>query len=269
MNIRNLGTQILLSVLTIGAIYAILYQFDWMTIFNVEETASKTEQRLGDTYYEFFEMQYGEVDDESIYNVVDSILTRICEPNKINRDRIKLHVFDSDQVNAFALPDDHLVVFSGLILEADNPEQVAGVISHEVAHIELNHVMKKLVQEVGMSVLVGSTTGNRGYGTSQEIAQVLSSSAFSRELEEEADRKAVEYLVNAKINPGELADFFFIIANEEIEGMEFFSWISTHPVSEERAEYIVEESQDHTFEIDTLISWNTWTQLQSDIKALD
>ncbi len=269
MNVRNLGTQILLSALVIGGIYALLYQFDWMKIFNVEETASKTEQRLGDLYYELFEMEYGEVEDEKIYNVVDSILTRICEPNQINRDRIKLHVFNSDEVNAFALPDDHLVVFSGLILESENPEQVAGVISHEVAHIELNHVMKKLVQEVGMSVLVGSTTGNNGYGATQEIAHILSSSAFSRELEEEADRKAVEYLVKAKINPGELADFFFIIANEEVEGMEFFSWISTHPVSEERAEYIVEESQDYSFEIDTLISWSTWVQLQSDIKALD
>ncbi len=70
--------------------------------------------------------------------------------NDIDRDKIKVHLLFKDEVNAFALPDGHLVIFSGLILESENPEELSGVLAHELAHIELNHVMTKLMREVGL-----------------------------------------------------------------------------------------------------------------------
>lgn len=89
-------------------------------------------------------------------------------------------------MNAFSLPDGHLIVFSGLILNSDSPEELAGVVGHELAHIELNHVMKKLVKEVGLSTLISLITGNSGSDMIKETAKTLSLTAFDRNLEKDA-----------------------------------------------------------------------------------
>ena len=73
----------------------------------------------------------------------------------------------------------------------DNENQLGFVICHEIAHIQLSHVMKKLVKEIGLSVLISMTTGKSGSGTIQEGLKLLSSSAYDRNLEKEADLKAV------------------------------------------------------------------------------
>jgi predicted Zn-dependent protease len=71
-------------------------------------------------------------------------------------------VLNNDEINAFALPNGHLIVYSGLILNSDNQEELIGFICHEIAHIALNHIMKRLVKEIGTSVLISMTTGNGG-----------------------------------------------------------------------------------------------------------
>lgn len=90
---------------------------------------------------------------------MDSLVSRLCDANGIPRNHVKVHVFRADVVNAFAMPGGHLVVNSALIEDCKNPEQLCGVLAHEMAHIELRHVMNKLLREVGMSVLVNITTG--------------------------------------------------------------------------------------------------------------
>lgn len=137
-----------------------LTQIDWMTVFKVQQITDKTEQKLGDLFWEVFKKSEKEIKNTHVVNSVDSIVTHICKANKIDRDKLKIHVLNKDDINAFALPNGHLIIYSGLILNSDNQEELAGVICHEIAHIELNHVMKKLVKEIGLSVLISMTTGN-------------------------------------------------------------------------------------------------------------
>ena len=100
-----------------------------------------------------------------------------------DREIIKVHVLNKDEINAFALPNGHLIIYSGLINNSGNQEELTGVICHEIAHIELNHVMKKLIKEIGLSVLISMTTGKGGSEIIKETAKMLSSSAFDRKLE--------------------------------------------------------------------------------------
>jgi len=120
--------------------------------------------------------------------------------NNIEKTQIIIHVLNNKEVNAFVLPNGHLVLYSGLIVAAENQEELSGVICHELAHIELNHVVKKLIKEVGLSVLISMTTGG-GTDIIKETAKMLSTTAFDRSMEKKADIKAVEYLVKANINP--------------------------------------------------------------------
>jgi predicted Zn-dependent protease len=239
-----------------------LQQVDWITIFKVEQNTKKTEEKLGELFWEIYKENDDEISTPYIVNAVDSIVNKICEKNGIDREYIKLHIVQKDIVNAFALPNGHLVIYSDLIINCDNPEELSGVIAHEIAHIELNHVMNKLIREVGLSVLISTAAGNNSAEMMKGIAKLLSSSAFERKLEEEADIKAVDYMSNAQINPKPFADFLYKLSDEENELTEYISWLSTHPESKERAEYIIEYCENKTLIMKPVLTQNTWDKLQ-------
>jgi predicted Zn-dependent protease len=254
--------QGLITIALFFATWFVLIQIDWVTIFKVQKITDKTEDKLGELFWEIFQKTEREKKNPFAVSSVDSIVTKICFANKIDRESIKIHILDKDDINAFALPNGHLIVYSGLILNSDNQEELSGVICHEIAHIQLNHVMKKLVKEVGLSVLISMTTGKGGSETGKEAAKMLSSSAFDRSLEKEADIKAVDYLIKAKIDPKPFANFLYKFSDKENEATKYLTWISTHPESKERAEYIIEYSRDKKVKYEAILTNDTWDKIK-------
>jgi beta-barrel assembly-enhancing protease len=235
---KKIFLQIIL-VVSFFALWFTLSRVDWMTLFKVEKIAGSTEEKLGELFWELYHQTGKEISNKEAISALDSILTKMCDANGIDRTEIKLHLIESDEINAFALPDKHLVVCSGLVLSSENEEELCGVMGHELAHIQLNHVMKKLIKEVGLSVLISITTGKGSSENIREVAKLLSSSAYDRSLEREADIRSVDYMKNSGIDPEHFANFLFRLGDSEAEGLKYFSWISTHPDSKERAEYII------------------------------
>jgi predicted Zn-dependent protease len=238
-----------------------LRTIDWVGMFNIEKHTRDTEEKLGDLFWEHLGDDGNQITDSLTVAAMDSLVTRICKANEIPCGRIQVHVFRSDVVNAFAMPGGHLVVNSALIADCKNPEQLCGVLAHEIAHIELRHVMNKLVREVGMAMLVNLTTGGGDAGQIGEVIGALSSKAFDRDLEREADMKAVDYMVNSHIDPHPFADFLYLTANGE--SGETFEWLSTHPSSKERMEYVLEEIGKRQFEAKPLIAASNWEELKT------
>lgn len=271
---RNLQIITMKKIIIQGAITVILFfgtwfvltQIDWVKVFKVQQISVKTEQKLGELFWELFKKTEREIDNKLTVNSIDSIVNHICKSNNIVREKTKVHVLNKDEINAFALPNGHLIIFSGLILNSDNQEELAGVICHEIAHIELNHVMQKLVKEIGLSVLISMTTGDVGTEIIKETAKILSSSAFDRSLEKEADIKAVDYLVRAKVNPEPFANLLYKLSENEHEATKYLTWISTHPDSKERAEYISEYSKGKFTDFKPILSNETWSQLKEVLK---
>lgn len=257
-----------ITVLLFFGTWFVLSKIDWVGVFKIQKITDKTEQKLGDLFWEMFNRTEKENKNSFVVNTIDSIVTQICVSNEIDRKFIKVHILNKDEINAFALPNGHLIVYSGLIKNSDNQEELSGVICHEIAHINLNHVMKKLVKEIGLSVLISITTGNGGSETIKEAAKMLSSTAFDRSLEKEADIKAVDYLIKAKINPEPFADFLFKLSNKENETTKYLTWISTHPDSKERAEYIIEYSKDKKSKYTSVITIETWNKLKEKVEYL-
>ncbi len=254
--------QGLTIMLLFFAAWAVVSQVDWMTIFRVEKVTKTTEEKLGDLLWDIFKKTDRELTDPFVINTLDTLLTRLCSENNIDRNSINIHMLKKDDVNAFALPGGRIVLFSGLIGQADNPEEVTGVIAHELAHLQLDHVMKKLIKEVGLSVILSMTAGSGGAEVLRETARMLSSTAYDRNLEREADRKAVDYLLNAGIDPAPFANFFYKLSMRETEAMKYLSIISTHPNLEERASDIIKYSRDKHFTPGPLITDETWKELK-------
>lgn len=255
-----------LIILLFFGIWAVLSQINWVKILNVQQATDKTAQKLGELFLEVFQKAEKEIKNIQVINSVDSIVAHICKENQIDRESIKVHILNNDEINAFALPNGHLIIYSGLILNSDNQEELAGVICHEIAHIELNHVMKKLVKEIGLSALISMTTGNGGTEVIRETAKTLSSSAFDRSLEKDADIKAVDYLINAKVNPEPFANFLYKLSLKEHEATKYLTWISTHPDSKERAAYIVENSKNKLTDYQPILSSEAWDKLKEELR---
>ncbi len=241
----------------------VLNQIDWMSIFKVEEITEKTKEKLGELFVEIIKDTEKENKNQYGLNSLDTIVNRICTRNDIDRNNVVVHVIEKDEVNAFALPNGHIVIYSGLILESDNQEELCGVICHEIAHIECNHVMEKLIKEIGLSTIISMTTGNGSIEIFHEAAKVLSSTAFDRKQEKEADIKAVEYLMNAKIDPEPFANFLYKLDDAENETLEYFSWINSHPDSQERAKYVMDYVEGSTIVYEQILTANTWSMLNA------
>lgn len=243
-----------------------LKTIDWEKRFNIQARTDKTEQKVGDLFWDVFKKTEEENKDPEVKNTVDSIVTQICQANQIDRKKIKVHVLNKDEINALALPNHHLIVYTGLINKAEEPEELAGVICHEMAHIELNHVMKKLIKEVGLSVLVSMTTSGSGGEAIKKTVKTLSSSAFDRSLEKEADIKAVDYLTRANIDPEPFANFLFKLSENEDAAVKYMTWISTHPNSKDRAGYIKEYGKNKIKSTRPILSKAAWKQLKKKVK---
>jgi predicted Zn-dependent protease len=113
------------------------------------------------------------------------------------------------------------------------------VIAHEIAHIESGHVVKKLGKEIGLSVILNLTLGDIGGEVVRNALSTITSTAYDRSLEKEADLKAVDYLFAAKMNPTYLASFLEKL-DKQSQTPEVLQWVSTHPDSKERVRYINE-----------------------------
>ena len=263
---EKLTIRLFIIVATFFGTWWCLRQVDWMTLFHVEDISQSTEEKLGELYWDIYQNIEHETEDQKVIVPIDSLLTRICSRNDIDREKLKLHIITKNDINAFALPDDHLVLFTGLIEDCENEAELCGIIAHEIAHMENGHIMKKLIKEVGLAMLISMTTGKGNPEIVQKAIRVLSSSAYDRNLESDADIKGADYLINADIDPEAFAEFLFRMSSREKDYPKQIFWISTHPGSEERTKAIISYISGKEYEKKMILDSAQWSQLKISVK---
>lgn len=227
----------------------------------IEDT--ELEVKVGNAIWEYVQMSNPEVANPELDSLVNHFKDIICNSNNIPSERVKIHLVYNQEVNAFALPNHHMVIYSGLILACKSPEELMGVMAHEIAHMELNHVMKKLTKELGIATLVIMIGGNGGIELITEVMRVVSSSAYSRRYEREADQKAVEYLENANINPVFFSNFLMNLEKSDDVFEKSMYWISTHPDSQERISNISSLTKRKSYMDEPILTQEEWERIQS------
>ena len=105
--------------------------------------------------------------------------------------------------NAAALPGGQIVIFDGALAEAENPDAMAGILAHEIAHVRRRHVTQALIRELGIGALIRLFAGDIGAN-----AQQLVSLSYTRANEYEADGDAIAALARAKIDPRPTGELF-------------------------------------------------------------
>lgn len=271
VNLRNemkdkILYQLGVSLILFFGLWFLLSQINYTKHVDFNRIGEENEKKLGDLIYNTITQGSDPVESDSVKLLIDRIKKRICLPNDIDPEKIRIEVVMKDEINAFALPGDRVVVFSGIIHKCKNPEELAGVLCHEIAHLENDHVMQKLTKEVGLSMLMVVAGGNSGQEILNETVRLVSSTAFDRKLEREADESAARYMANSEIDPEHFANLLFRFALEVADTPDQFRWISTHPDPKERASGVLKIRSEENLHTSELAGEEEWERVK---KILD
>ncbi|MCZ6844458.1 MAG: M48 family metallopeptidase, partial [Alphaproteobacteria bacterium] len=122
---------------------------------------------------------------------------------------LTVRVIKSPLVNAFTLPGGQILIFNGLLDFVEGPEEVAGVLAHEIGHALRRHPMEIFAKNVGAATLIGlllvDITGGSVIGA---LVQFTVTASYTRDAERDADADAVDLLNGSGIDGSGLVEFF-------------------------------------------------------------
>lgn len=145
----------------------------------------------------------------------------------------RVQVLDGPEINALAAPGGQVLVFRGLVDQAESAEEVAGVLAHEFGHVRHRHGFRAVVRASGVGIFVSILMGGSDLGT---VAVALLTLSYTRGFEEEADAYAATLLREMGIGAEGLARFFARMERLAPGGQGLWAYLRTHPHSGERAE---------------------------------
>ena len=175
--------------------------------------STDTEMKMGKMYATQIEKSTKFITDPVVTEYVNRIGQNIVK-NSDCKVPFTIQVIDSDEINAFALPGGFFYVNSGLLLNADEEAELAGVMAHETAHLCAHHIAKQMTRanyaQLGMipvMILVGGWTGVGIYEGSQLVIP-MAFLKFDRQFEMQADYLGIQYMYRAGYDPQAFITFF-------------------------------------------------------------
>jgi predicted Zn-dependent protease len=205
----------------------------------VSRIPPKFEKDIGDKFFAELQQEETFIQDTNLQSKVDLAVTPLLSSLPTNQINFQFHIMETPMVNAFALPGGHVIVTTSLLKLLDRPEQLAGVVAHEIAHVTQKHGFRKVISAMGPALLFRLFLGNRGglVGVLGAGSQLLMTQGFSQEYELEADTVGWNYLVAAHIDPRGLTDALRKLKDEEersrISDLEIAAF-SSHPTTQKR-----------------------------------
>ncbi|MGH7477478.1 MAG: M48 family metallopeptidase [Longimicrobiales bacterium] len=202
--------------------------------------STQQEVELGQQYAAEINRQLPIVDDATTNQYINALGSEIARYGQRNL-RYTVFIVNTDAVNAFAVPGGYVYLNRGLIDETDNLAELAGVLAHEIAHVELRHGAEQMerAQRANLGLNLAYILIGRNPSQLEQAAIQVGGSAWfashSREAENEADNVAVDLLVASRIDPNGMVTFFMELLQErQRQPNRFEQWFSTHPLEEQR-----------------------------------
>lgn len=223
-----------------GVLALLVFLKDPIVRMVVRRIPPSIEQKLGDVAVRQVLLMQNTVTDRRVVAPLESLLARLVRAAG-TRQTFRLYVVRDSNVNAFALPGGHVLINTGLLEKAGSGEEVAGVVAHEIAHVTERHSLQQLVSTIGVFTLVQLLLGDVSgiIAVAADGGAQLLTMSFSRDAEREADRRGVDFLQNAKIDPRGMLAFFAKLQEEEKvlaggKAGEALELLSTHPTTGDR-----------------------------------
>ena len=199
------------------------------------------EQKVGDLIFTSMKSSHDIVNDQELTDRFRTLMLPLTKVLAEEGVAPQIFLSRDRKLNAFAMPGGYVVVNAGIVLAAETPEEILGVVAHEFAHVTERHVVRNLVSALGIyavfDLLIGNVAGT--IAAAGDLGPRLLQMGFSRGFEREADAKGWQFLLAARINPRGMIRMFERLKKEsestplgELEGA--LTFLSTHPSTAER-----------------------------------
>jgi predicted Zn-dependent protease len=224
------------TVLGILAGLAVLLVVAWwqseaITGWIAGHVSMETEIGIGERALAQLELEHELTQEGPAAKAVTDIGTRLTQGSRY---KYRWYVSDDKEVNAYALPGGIVVVNKGMIEAASSAEELAGVLAHEVQHVEQRHTLQQLIHAAGWAAVLAVALGDVSAITAIVLHQ-LGNLRNSRKLESQADTEGMKALARAGIPLEGMATLFRKLQKEqERRGGEGPALLSSHPATEER-----------------------------------
>lgn len=205
--------------------------------------STQQEVQMGQQYAAQINRQLPIVHDASVNQYINQLGRSIARHGS-RQLPYTFYVVNAQQVNAFAVPGGYVYVNRGLVQRTRNMSELAGVLAHEIAHVEQRHGVEQMQRMQGanvaltaMYVLLGRAPSG-AENAAINVGGTMWMARHSRGAENEADANAVPLLVASGINPDGLASFFnVLLAEQQRQPSAVETWFSTHPTTADRVEH--------------------------------
>jgi len=213
-----------------------------------KELSPHEEYLMGKKFFQSIKANAPMIEDLIVNDYLNSLGQSLVSHSDQADRQFKFFLLKIPTINAFAGPDAYIGVNSGLIINAKNESELAGVLAHEISHVTQRHLARAMsesetspaaiIAAILAGILVSAQDPTAGaaiiYGSTAAMAQ--SQINFTRSNEYEADRVGINLMRKSGINPEGMADFFDTLlrkseSNNEFSQMEF---LRTHPLSSTR-----------------------------------
>ncbi len=181
----------------------------------------------------------------SAYTFMNNMMQEILQSDDfVHKDDFdwEITIIDKDVMNAFAVPGGKMYFYTGIMKYLDNSAQLAGVLAHEMAHIDQRHSTEQMTKTYGLQIVLDLLVGkdkSKYTEIATDLATGLGSLQFSRKHEYEADEYSVRFMADTKYNPKGISGFFEKLQDEGGTS-DSFVFLSTHPSDQDRIDNINE-----------------------------
>lgn len=235
---------------------AIIFSAACLYFFGIEALARylpwSFQQSIGKRYLQDIVEKDSIVSDPVANRLFASLYRPLIKTADINRP-MTIFIIKSPIKNAVTLPGGYILVFTGLIKQVKNPDAMAGILAHELAHVKYQHNLREIGRASAFEMVLVSIIG---YNKLEQGTHFLISMSFSRESEQQADSLAMDYLDKLKISSLPLKEFFQSMNDTD----ELFMFSSTHPSTQSRINAFSEH--DNSKNNKHLLSINEWLRLK-------
>ncbi|MBK9168665.1 MAG: M48 family metallopeptidase [Bryobacterales bacterium] len=147
----------------------------------------------------------------------------------------RVAVIREPSFNAFALPGGALIVHSGLLEKTGSPEQLAGVLAHEMQHVELRHATRAVLRDASFRLLLTAVvTGGAEIPAAAKAVGSLGVLRYRRQDEEEADTAGLRLMEAARLDASAMIEIYRVMEQESFQPPKGFDPLLTHPNLPER-----------------------------------
>ncbi|HEY4485323.1 MAG TPA: M48 family metallopeptidase [Nitrospiria bacterium] len=204
--------------------------------FTAERIPVSWEEKLGRTAEVSLMGPSKICEDPALAAVIERIVRRLDEAAPDHPYTFHVTIVQEPVMNAFAAPGGRIVVFTGLLKKTQTPEELAGVLAHEMQHVLRRHATKAIFRDISTAVLLAAVAGDAGSALSAALksAQNLNRLSYSRANETEADALGMKLLLDSGVDPEGMIRFFQELQDQYGDAPQYFKYLSTHPAASDR-----------------------------------